>query len=251
MPKLIFLGTSNAIPHQNHENTHMAIICRRQTVMIDCVSNSLLRLEKAGIDSNDVTDMILTHFHPDHVSGVPLLLMSMWLLGRKRSLNIYGLSYTLERMERLMEFYDWETWPNFFPVNFYPCPGEEMTPILENEDVRITASPVHHLIPNIGLRMMASESGKVIAYSCDTEPCQEVERLAKDADFLIHESAGATLGHTSPAQAGLIAKKSRVRSLYLIHYPTRNIRLQSLIEEARTTFDGPVALAEDFATIDF
>lgn len=251
MPKLVFLGTSNAIPHQNHENTHMAIIGRQQTIMIDCVSNSLLRLEKAGIDYNDVTDIILTHFHPDHVSGVPLLLMSMWLLGRKRSLNIYGLSYTLERMERLMEFYDWGTWPNFFPVNFLSCPSEEMTPVLNNSEVRISASPVHHLIPNIGLRIEALDTGKVIAYSCDTEPCQEVVRLADGADYLIHEAAGATLGHTSPAQAGGIAKKSEVRFLYLIHYPTRNIRLQSLVEEARTTFDGEVALAKDFYTIDF
>ena len=66
--------------------------------------------------------MILTHFHPDHVSGLPSLLLDMWLMGRKDPLTIYGLAYTLERMEKLMEAYDWASWPGFFPVEFCTHP---------------------------------------------------------------------------------------------------------------------------------
>jgi metal-dependent hydrolase (beta-lactamase superfamily II) len=40
----------------------------------------MVRLSKAGVDFNRLTDLILTHFHPDHVSGVPMLLMNMWLI---------------------------------------------------------------------------------------------------------------------------------------------------------------------------
>lgn len=102
MPKLIILGSSNAIPDARHENTHMVIVGEQRTVLVDCVSNPILRLQRAGVEFDNLTDLILTHFHPDHVSGVPLLLMNMWLMGRRRSLSIYGLHHTLDRIEGLM-----------------------------------------------------------------------------------------------------------------------------------------------------
>jgi ribonuclease Z len=249
--KLIILGSSNAIPDEQHENTHMALVGKERLVLIDCVSNPTVHLPKAGLDFDRLTDVILTHFHPDHVSGVPLLLMDMWLLGRKLPLNIYGLAYTLDRMEKLMEFYDWGTWPHFFPVTFHRVPEAEMAPVLACDEFRIFSSPVHHLVPNIGLRVEFLGGDKVLTYSCDTEPCQEVVRLASGAHVLIHESAGASLGHTSAEQAGEIARQAEVGSLYLIHYPTRKIDPETLIPEAKKKFPGPVALAKDFMELNF
>jgi len=234
-----------------HENTHMALVGSERIVLIDCVSNPIVRLPEAGLEFDRLTDIILTHFHPDHVSGVPLLLMDMWLLGRKLPLNIYGLAYTLDRVEKLMEFYDWATWPHFFPVSFNRLPAAEMTPVLTTDEFRIFASPVHHLVPNIGLRVEFLDSNKTLAYSCDTEPCEEVVKLASGADVLIHESSGATLGHTSAEQAGEIARRAEVGSLYLIHYPTRDLDPEKLVPEAKKKYPGPVALARDFMTLEF
>jgi len=87
MPKVIILGSSNAIPDEKHENSHMALVGDERLVLIDCVNNPIVRLRKAGLDVEDITDLLLTHFHPDHVSGVPLLLMDLWLLGRKKELT--------------------------------------------------------------------------------------------------------------------------------------------------------------------
>jgi ribonuclease Z len=248
--KLIILGSSNAIPDKEHENTHMALVGRERMVLIDCVNNDVVRLPEAGLGFDSLTDLILTHFHPDHVSGVATLLMSMWLLGRKQPLSIYGLAYTLDRMEKVMEFYDWASWPHFFPVTFIRLPATEMTPVLVYDEFRIFASPVHHLVPNIGLRVECIETGKILAYSCDTEPCQEVVRLAAGANVLIHESSGATLGHTSAEQAAEIARQAEVDSLYLIHYPTGKNDTSRLVPEAERKFAGQVALAEDFMTIE-
>ncbi len=39
MPKVIILGSSNAIPSQEHENTHMVVVGEERMVLIDCVSN--------------------------------------------------------------------------------------------------------------------------------------------------------------------------------------------------------------------
>jgi ribonuclease Z len=251
MAKIIILGSSNAIPDEKHENTHMAVVGDRHTVLIDCVSNPILRLPQAGIEFNALTDLILTHFHPDHVSGVPLLLMNMWLLGRKTPLNIYGLHHTLNRIENLMGFYAWENWPNFFPVVFHRLPQEEMTPVLDNDEFRFFASPVRHMVPTIGLRVDNLQSLKSIAYSCDTEPCPQVIRLAEGVDFLIHEATGAGYGHSSAAQAGEIAREAEVERLYLIHYQTRGFDPSTLVAEAQEKFKGKVALAEDFMRLEF
>ncbi len=251
MAKVIILGSSNAIPDEKHENTHMAIVGQKNTLLIDCVNNPIVRLPKAGLEFNRLTDMVLTHFHPDHVSGVPLLLMNMWLLGRRSPLNIYGLHHTLSRIEDLMGFYAWENWPNFFPVVFHRLPQEDMTPVLENDEYRVYASPVQHLIPTIGLRVEFLQTQKTMAYSCDTEPCPQVVRLAEGADVLIHEATGASPGHSSASQAGGIAREAEAASLYLIHYRTGDFNARSLIPEAQETFQGPVALAEDFMELGF
>ena len=84
MEKLIILGTSNAIPGENHENSHMVLVGEQRTVLIDCPNSPIMRFQKAGVDINNLSDLILTHFHPDHVSGVPQLLMNLWLMGRRR-----------------------------------------------------------------------------------------------------------------------------------------------------------------------
>ena len=53
MPKVIILGSSNAVPSKDHENTHLVIIGEERTILVDCVSNPIVRLEQAGVDFND------------------------------------------------------------------------------------------------------------------------------------------------------------------------------------------------------
>lgn len=250
MPKVIILGSSNAVPSKDHENTHLVIVGKERMLLIDCVSNPVVRLEQAGIDFNDLTDIIITHFHPDHVSGVPLLLMDMWLMGRTRPINIYGLHYTMDRLEKLMGFYGWAEWPNFFSVGFFRLPDVELAHVMDCSDFKVHSSPVHHMIPTIGIRVQCKNGQKVLAYSCDTEPCEQTVRLASGADILIHEAGGASFGHSSAEQAGEIATKAEVGKLYLIHYPTGRFANGDIAAEARRTFQGEVVVAKDFMTID-
>ncbi len=251
MLKVIILGSSNAIPTKDSENTHIVIAGKKRMLLIDSGTNPIVRLEEAGLDFNDLTDIVLTHFHPDHASGIPLLLMDMWLMGREKPLNIYGLHHTLDRLEGLMGFYGWSDWPDFFQVVFHRIPTREMALVLECPDFIVRASPVHHFIPTIGLRIEFTQSQKLLAYSCDTEPCDEVVRLSQGVDVLIHEAAGETVGHSSAKQAGFIAQRADVGKLYLIHYPTGKYANGDLVAEARTTFQGDVILAKDFMVLDF
>lgn len=246
MARLILLGTSHAIPDERHENTHMAVVAEDGVVLIDCVSSPKVRLGRAGISLDSITDLILTHFHPDHVSGVPLLLMNMWLMGRQKPLRVYGLHHCLARVEDMMGFYHWENWPDFFQVAFHRLPERERVLVLEKSEVRIYSSPVRHLVPTIGLRLEATGSDRVLAYSCDTEPTPAVVRLASGAEVLFHESSGGGPGHSTAAQAGTIAAQAEVGRLMLIHYPPDGLDEASLLGQARSTFQGEVGLAQDF-----
>ncbi len=107
------------------------------------------------------------------------------------------------------------------------------------------------MIPTIGLRIEFKKSGNVAAYSCDTEPCDEVVQLAKNADLLIHEASGPFKGHSSSEQAAEVATKAGVEKLYLIHYPTGEFWQDNLLDDARSHFFGDVELTEDFMVLEF
>ncbi len=250
MSRIVILGSSNATSTPNHENTHMVIVGSQRTALVDCVGNPLLRLEQAGVDFRQLTDVIITHFHPDHVSGLPLLLMDMWLQGRTTALNVYGLHYTLDRVEQMMGLYSWSEWPDFYPVAFHRIPLVEKAFVLDCPDFRALASPVRHFIPNIGVRFDFHNTGKSLAYSCDTEPCEEVVRLAQGASVLIHEATGEQMGHSSAAQAAEVASQAKAETLCLIHYPTGRFAKGEPVAEAAERFQGKITLAKDFMELE-
>jgi ribonuclease Z len=179
------------------------------------------------------------------------MLMHMWQLGRQGPLRFYGLHHCMNRTEDLMNAFLWETWPDFFPVTFHRVRERAEAPVLENEDFRITAWPVKHFIPTIGLRIENKVTGSVLAYSCDTEPTPSLMELAAGADKLIHEAAGAGIGHSSPRQAGETARRAGAKSLYLIHYQVWNRDTSSYVPEAQETYDGPVILCKDYDEYEF
>lgn len=251
MGKLLILGSSFVIPDETHENTHLALLGGAGPVLIDCPGRVMIRLRRAGLDPYQIGDILLTHFHPDHVDGVPMLIMEQWLKGRTTPLRLHGWRHCLERMEHLMQAYDCATWPKMFPVEYHALEEGEGVPVLDNADFRIHGWPVKHFVPTMGLRIEDKATGRVLAYSCDTEPCPTDLKLAARADMLIHEAAGAGFGHSSAAQAGEVATEARVKELVLIHYRTGGADVSLLIPEAQQTFAGPVRVAEDLMSLEW
>ncbi|GAB4476412.1 MAG: MBL fold metallo-hydrolase [Anaerolineales bacterium] len=249
--EVVILGSASAVPTIDHENTHLLVVGRDDVILIDCPNNPIVALQKQGFDPLKVNHLILTHFHPDHVAGVAPFLMSSWLMGRKQPLCIYGLDETIWRFEKMMELFQWETWEGLYPIQIQRLPLNRMTLVLQSEQFEIHSSPVRHLIPTIGLRIRNRCTGESIAYSCDTEPCAEVVELSQGVKVLIHEAVGEYRGHSSPQQAGEIAKRAKVQALYLIHYPSEDGRIGEWKSLARTTYDGIVGLAHDHLKIAF
>ncbi len=122
--------------------------------------------------------------------------------------------------------------------------------MVENGEFRISSSPVRHLVPTIGLRLERADGQRAIAYSSDTEPCPALVRLAGGADVLIHEASGGGVGHSTPSQAGCVARDAEVGRLLLIHYPSQSLELASFVDQAKEYFRGEVELAQDFMEIE-
>lgn len=104
MAKIVFLGTASAIADQTHDNTHLLIQNEGRIVLVDCGGNPGPRLIRTGIDPDRITDLLLTHFHPDHVAGAPLWLMNLWLQGRTQTLTVHGLEHTIQQSPRLQPY---------------------------------------------------------------------------------------------------------------------------------------------------
>lgn len=244
MERLTVLGSAFAIANATQENSYLLLQSAAHILLIDCGNNPVGRLEQVGVGLADVTDLVLTHAHADHMAALPLLMMDMWIRKRKAPLTLYGLDYTLFRAKALLDVFGWQNWQDMFRVEFRTVADEGNTVILDAPDLRVTVAPVKHLIPNIGLRMELLQSGKAFVYSSDTEPCENLDRLARDANLLVQQSSGPGTGHTSPEQAGWIAAKAGVQQLALIHYDAARSERQ-MIEEAKKNFAGEVVLAKD------
>ena len=247
MSVVTILGSANAVPKIGQDNTHLLIQANHKTVMVDCGDNPVAKLAAAGSHINQVNDLILTHFHADHMGSLPLLIMDMWLEKRESPLTIHGLEITLSKARSLLEVFNWQDWKGMFPVNFNVIPDAGHEGFILDEDLAISTLMVQHLVPTIGLRIEIMEK-KVIAYSCDTEPCENVLKLASQADVLLQEAAGEGKGHTSPAQAGWLATRAGVKKLVLIHYDSR-IDEERLLADARSEFTGEVVLAKDMMLV--
>jgi ribonuclease Z len=252
MARIVILGSAAAVNDAQHDYTHLLLIGERSTpVLIDAGSNPLGKIKDLGIDDEDLQDVILTHFHPDHVAGVPNMMMHMWLLGRKAPMRFYGLHHCVNRVEDMMTGYGWQEYPNFFPTSFHRISERNRAPVMENEDFIITSWPVKHFVPTIGLRIENKITGNVLAYSCDTEPTATLLELADNADMLIHEAAGPPPGHSTARQAAEIATQVNAKSLYLIHYQVWNTDPAPLVPEAQSAYEGPVILCKDFDQFEF
>ena len=216
-------------------------------VLIDGPGNPYSRLLQAGQDPEKLTDLVVTHYHPDHAGGIPLLLMALGLKGRKAPLTIFTNEHCAELLLGSLEDYDWDKWHDF-PVDFNILPEEEFHLCIETPDFRLLTSPVKHFVPAVGVRIEAIE-GRTATYSGDTAPTESLDRLAEGAQILIHEAAGASAGHASAGQAGEAAARVNVEVLYLVHYPVGGYDQSILVDEARQAFKGEVRIARSFEEI--
>jgi ribonuclease Z len=249
---LTFLGSAGAVPAIGHDNTYLALEGDSSTLLIDCAGSPLQKLQLAGLDPAQLGYVLLTHRHPDHIYGFPILMLGLWLLGCQTPLQVLGEAEGLQSAQTLLgAFHPEEEWQGFCPPLYREIDLHQESVALDLPDLLLTIAPTRHLVPSMAVKLLDKATGCTVVYSSDTAPCDALLRLARGADVLIHEAAGTEYGHSSAAQAGSMAQRAGVGKLFLIHYPVLNGDLNALLAEARREFTGEVELARDFGTVEF
>jgi len=84
------LGTGGMMPLPNRFLTSLFLRYNGSSLMIDCGEGTQVALRKAGFSANPIDIICFTHFHGDHISGLPGLLLTMGNAERKEPLVLIG-----------------------------------------------------------------------------------------------------------------------------------------------------------------
>jgi ribonuclease Z len=217
MAVLHLLGTGSPLTDARRTTTMLAFQKPGSAIVVDCGSDVVQRMLMAGIDVQQVTAMIVTHEHADHVGGFPLFMERMWLHGRRHPIDVYGIRQAIGQARRCWEAFETGGWKDVPEIRWHEVALQEGAAVLEDEHWRVTAAPGIHPVPVIGVRVEDRTGGGTAAYSCDTEPCDSIERLARGVDILAHEGTGAMKGHTGAEDAARIARRAGAKRLVLVH----------------------------------
>jgi ribonuclease Z len=248
MATLHLLGTGAALSDATRTTTMLAFSAGESVVAVDCGGDLIHRLLSAGLEPDQIDLLILTHEHPDHVSGFPLFMEKIWLSKRERPIPVCGPKPALDQARRLFEAFDTSGWKGMPRIVWRQVDLLAGAMVWDKEPWTITAAPGKHGVPVIGIRVEERESGSVAVYSSDTERSDEIARLADAAEILVHEATGGFSGHTAVQDAAHVARQAGVGRLVLVHLPPETPAAD--LQEARAAFPDLV-LGEDGATYDF
>jgi ribonuclease Z len=251
MAQVLLLGTAAALADGSREPTSLALRGPQTTILIDCGANPLRQLQRLGVPLDSLDRLILTHSHPDHTAGFPLLVEMLWLARRQRPLPVHGPAEALDVARRVFAQWDTSGWKGLFDLEWHPVPLEESVLVVSTPEFDLTAAPGRHSVPVIGLRTRAHPGRGLLAYSSDGEASPGVSALAQGVDLLVHEATGDFPGHSTAEAAARLARDAGARRLVLVHLAPQLADLPARFADARALFGGEVHLGEDLATFSF
>lgn len=295
--EIIFLGTSSAVPTLERNHPSIALRAFAEVMLFDCGEGTQRQLIEAKISPMKITKIFISHFHGDHILGLGGLIQSLGFRGREKDLDIYGpkglqriinaisnfgyfqINYNLniheiddgtiiETEEYVVECAKVE---HNIPSYAYSI-REKKKPLFlrkKAEELGIPPGPLYgklHKGEEVEFEgriikpeqvLGEAKKGKKISYSGDTRPCEEMIRLARDSDILIHESTyeaedyqrAVDNAHSTSVEAAEIAREANVNELVLTHISTRYTSDENILSEAQKVFKN-TKVAKDYMKID-
>ncbi|PKN72536.1 MAG: hypothetical protein CVU50_06665 [Candidatus Cloacimonetes bacterium HGW-Cloacimonetes-3] len=85
----IILGTGSGLPQADKNLSGLLVRKHDSLVLADCGDGCTKRLLELKIGADDLDAIFITHYHPDHVSGLFMLLQWLFLAGRTKALYLF------------------------------------------------------------------------------------------------------------------------------------------------------------------
>jgi ribonuclease Z len=158
---LVFLGTAGSMP--TAQRAPAALLVRRggDRLLFDCAEGTQRQLLRSSVGLVELGEIFVTHFHADHILGLPGLFKTFSLRGRERPLEVHGprgLVDLLGSLKRVVGKLSYE-------VRVVELePGD----VLERDGYRLAAFAVAHGVPAVGWSLIeATRPGRFDVEAAD------------------------------------------------------------------------------------
>jgi ribonuclease BN (tRNA processing enzyme) len=207
--RLAFLGTGSAFSLERYNG---AVVVDGR-LLLDGGAPLLPHMHRLGLDPGAIEAIFLTHFHGDHVLGLPPFLIYRGFVTSERPLVLVGPPGVEERVEQLCGLAWGDEWPTFrklAALSYQEAGSSGVAAGVRYETVKLD----HGRMDCRGYRLHLD--GRVLAYAGDTIVSPPLEELVRDADVAITEA-------TAPDGSGVHTSWDEARALAARHSRTRFI----------------------------
>ena len=110
--QVVMLGTGTPLPDPQRSGASTTIVVNDVPYIVDAGTGVVRRAAAArdkgvkGLEPTNLRIAFLTHLHADHTLGLPDLILTPWIMGRKEPLELYGPVGTREMVANILQAYD-------------------------------------------------------------------------------------------------------------------------------------------------
>jgi ribonuclease Z len=138
-------GTGGMVPLENRWLSCCWIEYQGKSILIDCGEGTQIALKKCGLKLSRLEILLITHYHADHVAGLPGLLLTLGNNGKEEPLTIFGPPGLKEVVSALTLIAPYLP----YPLQLVELDGVLNDPIVYG-DILITPFPLEHGMPCMG-----------------------------------------------------------------------------------------------------
>lgn len=194
------LGSSSALPTSHRFPTAQVVRHNEQLFLIDCGEGTQIQLRRFGFKMGRINHIFISHLHGDHIYGLPGLISSLALYGKKGELHIHAHSDLPLMMEGMMKFMNEIT---DLKVKYHPLNFRRSSLLFEDKRIRITSFPLKHRISCCGFLFQELASDRHLdrmAVEKYDIPVSQRQNIKKGADLVLSDGVVVPNSEiTSPA----------------------------------------------------